>query len=74
MLHNYEFVEWNDPFTGYDYDDYLLQRLRLEYEQNAIHDKREKRLQERIKLGAYQEKESRERQGPAQCGEVQGGS
>ena len=38
MSNDYEYIEWNHPFTGYDYDDFLLQRLRLEYQQDALHD------------------------------------
>jgi len=68
-----DYVEWNDPFTGYDYDDFLLKQLRLEYEQDAIHDQWKTRLQERTQLGTYKKEESRqgscaEKFGKGYCG------
>jgi len=50
-------IEWNDPFTGYDYDDLLLTRLRQEYENDAFHDQRKTGLQEGTQLGTHQEEE-----------------
>jgi hypothetical protein len=44
-----DFIEWNHPFTGYEYSDHLFNGLVKEHE-NAIHDRRKARLQDMHKM------------------------
>ena len=45
MLSELDYIEWNHPFTGYEYNEHLQLELQKEYN-NAIHDQWKARLQE----------------------------
>ena len=67
-----EFFEWNDPFTGYESDADLLRQLRMEYENDALHDQWKTRLQKRTTMGTHKEEESCQGPCTTQCCESAG--
>jgi len=66
MLSELDYIEWNHPFTGYEYNEHLQLELQKEYD-NAIHDQWKARLQEGTILGTQEETQK----GEGSCNEEQ---